>query len=176
MRAPPESLRPSHRLCRRWAVACDRDGSPSRRRGDYMTPFTMFVSSTVRDFAPVRRDLKAWLEARQIKARLSEQNDFPVSSGVTSHEACVRAVEGCHAFVLLIGHRYGGCIDGSKQSITWREYEAARDLGIPIIAFVLRVVNEEAARASKRGDGKPDADSGTDERVFGFIDSIRKGH
>jgi len=141
-----------------------------------MTPFTVFVSSTVRDFAPVRRDLKAWLEARQIKARLSERNDFPVSSGVTSHEACVRAVDGCHAFVLLIGHRYGGCVDGSKQSITWREYEAARDLGIPIIAFVLRVVNEEAARAAKRGDGKPDADSGTDERVFGFIDAIRKGH
>src|SRR5262245_53462144 len=98
---------------------------------------TVFVSSTVRDFAPVRRDIADWLRGRLIDVRESEDPEFPVDPGVHSQEACLRAIDGCHVLVLLVGWRYGGLFAGTTQSITWREYDEARRLGVPVVAFVL---------------------------------------
>ena len=115
--------------------------SPSR--------LTVFVSSTVRDFGPVRRDLKAWLEARAINARLSEHNDFPVARGVHSHDSCLAAIAGCNLYVLLVGERYGGRYKGTPKSITWREYDEAYEHQIPMVALVLKSAGQSAAaRAS----------------------------
>ncbi len=137
---------------------------------------TYFISSTVKDFAGVRRDLKEWLEARGITARLSDHDDFPVEPAVTSHDACLRAIATSHVMILLIGERYGGRYAGSRQSITWREYDEARDLDIPVIALVQRGVNAEAERWS-RSKGKAVPPFGKDtEDLVAFIDAVRKGH
>src|SRR5438045_1125767 len=121
--------------------------SPSR--------LTVFVSSTVRDFGPVRRDLKAWLESHAINARLSEHNDFPVARGVHSHDACLAAIAGCNLYVLLVGDRYGGRYKGTPKSITWREYDEAYEHQIPMVALVLKSTNDqtmELANAGARGE------------------------
>ncbi len=134
------------------------------------TRLTVFVSSTVRDFGPVRRDLAEWLRARLCDVRESEDPEFPVDPGVHSQDACLRAIEGCHLYVLLVGWRYGGVYAGTAQSITWREYDEARRLGIPVIAFVLRDVSAEAARAARTGRPLGVLDPG----IVRFVDTIRR--
>jgi hypothetical protein len=140
---------------------------------------TCFISSTVKDFASIRRDLRDWMEAQGIVVRPSDHDDFPVEAAVTSHEACLRAIEQSHLVVLLIGERYGGKYGGTTQSITWREYDEARRLRIPVIALVLRHVNESAERWAKEKKGSRRRRSGPSDEmlaVFDFINAVRKGH
>jgi hypothetical protein len=131
---------------------------------------TVFVSSTVRDFGPVRKDLAEWLASRQIEVRESEDPEFPVQPGVHSQEACLRAIEGSHVYVLLVGWRYGGLYQGTPQSITWREYDEARKLGVPVLAFVLGDVTDEAIRQAETGRPLGKLDPG----IVRFVDAIRK--
>lgn len=77
--------------------------------------------------------------------------------------------------VLLVGSRYGGLYANTPKSITWREYEEALQLGIPVIPLVLRHVNEDAERWSKHQLATPPFGRETDS-LIAFIDRIRKGH
>jgi hypothetical protein len=137
----------------------------------------VFISSTVRDFEPVRRDIAAWLRSRSIEVRLSEDPEFPVRPSVHSFAACLDAIEGCSLMVLLVGRRYGSCHLDSNQSITWREYDEAVRLRIPVVKLVLREVNDEAVRAARanKPSRKVTVIDDIDVRVFAFIDAIRRG-
>jgi uncharacterized protein DUF4062 len=137
---------------------------------------TTFVSSTVRDFGPVRRDLHRWLRAHQIDVRESEDPEFPVDPAVHSHDACLRAVDGCQLFVLLVGWRYGGLYHGSTQSITWREYDEAVAQRIPVVAVVLKEVADEATRIAQSRRALGLHGSRLDAGVIRFLDALRKGH
>src|SRR5690606_20490134 len=75
----------------------------------------VFLSSTVEDLDRVRREIKSELERREIEVRLSEDADFPVEPGVSSHDACLRAVRASHVFVLLVGSRFGGEYQGQNK-------------------------------------------------------------
>lgn len=140
-----------------------------------MQRFTVFISSTVKDFAPVRRDLREWLESQGAVVRMSEDDDFPIDEGVTSHDACVRAVDGCHLMIVLVGDRYGGHYADTPKSITWREYDEALERRIPVVALVLRHVNEAAERWGRKELTSPPFKKDT-ELLVSFIDRIRKGH
>ena len=60
---------------------------------------------------------------------LSEFNDFPQSPGTNSYESCLRAIESCDYFILLIGRRTGGWYDREQKiSITRAEYRHAYEL------------------------------------------------
>ena len=137
---------------------------------------TYFVSSTVRDFGPVRRDLHAWLKQHQIDVRESEDPEFPVDPAVHSHDACLRAIDGCHLFVLLVGWRYGGLYRGTSQSITWREYDEAVAQKIPVVAVVLKEVADEATRIAQSRRILGMHGSRLDAGVIRFLDALRKGH
>lgn len=137
---------------------------------------TVFVSSTVRDFGPVRRDLRHWLLGRRIDVRESEDPEFPVDPAVHSHDACLRAIDGCHLFVLLVGWRFGGLYHGSPQSITWREYDEAVQHRIPVVALVLKDVADEATRVAQQKKALALQASRLDPGVSRFLDAIRKGH
>lgn len=106
----------------------------------------VFVSSTVEDLDEVRVGLRAELEARGLEVRLSEAPDFPVEPGVTSHDACLRAVRTSHVFVLLVGSRFGGEYQAQNKSITWREWEEAMDAGLLPVVLVHRETNDLARR------------------------------
>ncbi len=160
----------------------------------------VFLSSTVEDLDEVRRQLKAELERREIEVRLSEDADFPVEPGVSSHDACLRAVRSSHVFVLLVGSRFGGEYQGQNKSITWREWEEAMEAGLLPVVLVMRETNElalEIFRARRALTGAhPDrpvveidamlrADPRFADRkperhnlpgVQRFIDALRKGH
>lgn len=160
----------------------------------------VFISSTVEDLDGVRRELKAALEHREIEVRLSEDADFPVEPGFTSHDACLRAVRSSHVFVLLVGERFGGEYQGQNKSITWREWDEAMDAGLLPVVLVQRQANAlakeifRARRARVRehperavdeidamlrqdprfADRKPDRHNLPG--VQRFIDELRKGH
>jgi hypothetical protein len=136
---------------------------------------TVFISSTIKDFAPIRRDLRAWFEAQDVLVRTSEHSDFPVARGVDSHDACLAAIAGANLYVLLVGERYGGRWKGTPKSITWREYDEAYGAKIPMVVLILRSANEKAMELSQ-GKVKA-ADLPKDfEHVARFIDELRKGH
>ena len=160
----------------------------------------VFVSSTVEDLDRVRRDLRAALEHREIEVRLSDDPDFPVEPGVTSHDACLRAVRTSHVIVLLVGSRFGGEYQGQNKSITWREWEEAIDAGLLPVVLVREDTNRAALDIFKRrrelvlehpekqvveidamlradprfADHKPDRHNLPG--VQRFIDVLRKGH
>ena len=61
-------------------------------------------------------------------AQLSEYNDFLKDTTMNSYDACLKAVEKCDYFVLLIGSRKGGMYQDENKSITRKEYETAYQL------------------------------------------------
>lgn len=138
-----------------------------------METLTIFLSSTVKDFGPVRRDIRAWFETMGAVVRSSESDDFLVDDGVSSHEACLRAIEGSHVVVVLIGDRYGGKYLGTPKSITRREFERAVELGIPTVVLVRDDVNKRAEQWSRRELAAPPFDKDTDA-IIAFIDLVRK--
>lgn len=163
-----------------------------------------FLSSTVVDFGPVRDEIAARLTQRRIEVRRSEEADFPVKPGVTSHDACLAAVRSAHVFILLVGERFGGEYRRSNKSVTWREWEEAHGAGLIPIVLIQRDANEVARAIWKRRSElakkqakskKPSAHPTGDldallraefpdrkPRVHNlpgvqrFIDAVRKGH
>ena len=131
--------------------------------------------------------------------RKSDDPGFPITAGVTSHDACLRAMEGVHVCIVLIGTRFGGLAGGSK-SITWMEYEAARELGAYPIVLIHDQMNDLAVSISKArlllakkhphatevdldsrlrkkkefSDRKPMIDNLPGQQRF--VDAVRKGH
>jgi hypothetical protein len=157
-----------------------------------------FISSTVKDFAEVRRRLAAALEGRGWEVLTSETPSFPVAPGVTSHDACLWAVRRAHVFILLVGNRWGGGYLKQNKSITWREWEEAIQIGLSPITLVLRETNLIAQQIAKRRDELrakrptlrcselddllreefPDRPPHVSNlpKIQRFIDAIRKGH
>jgi hypothetical protein len=87
---------------------------------------SFFLSSTIHDFRDLRSALKYYLEQQGCMVRASEYNDFPKPLNVHSYDACLKAIEGSDYFVLLIGGRVGGRVDGPDgESITQMEYRHA---------------------------------------------------
>lgn len=90
---------------------------------------TVFVSSTIYDFADLRSALKYWLEEMGFGVRMSEFNDFVKDSSENSYDACLKAIEECDYYILLIGSRVGGLFSKEpKISITEKEYQIANQL------------------------------------------------
>lgn len=102
---------------------------------------TFFISSTIYDFRDLRSALKFYLEELGYQVYASEYNDFKVASDKHSYDACLKLIEECDYFILLVGSRVGGFYDtDSKISITRQEYREAYKLHeqgkLQIISFV----------------------------------------
>ncbi|MGH7286253.1 MAG: DUF4062 domain-containing protein [Polyangiaceae bacterium] len=105
----------------------------------------VFLSSTIYDFADLRSAIKFWLEDLGYDVDASEFNDFDKDVDKNSYDACLKAIEQAHYFVLLIGSRAGGWYDkASKTTITMMEYrqayERAKRGEIKLLTFVRRSV------------------------------------
>jgi len=102
---------------------------------------TLFLSSTIYDFADLRGALKDYLEQRGCRVLASEYTDFTRPLDTHSYEACLKTIEQADLFVLFIGRRVGGWLDGpNKVSITRAEYRRAYELAkegrIRLLCFV----------------------------------------
>lgn len=164
----------------------------------HVRQLTVFLSSTVDDLRAVRDEIYTALTSCGIRVLKSDSRGFPVESGVTSHQACVEAMEDVHVLVSLIGLRYGGATDDTGKSITWLEYDAAREVLAYPIVLIRHDMNEIAIRISRRRAELWNANSSLlDNQLDGllreefpdvkpvvhnlpaqqrFVDAVRKGH
>jgi hypothetical protein len=160
--------------------------------------FQIFISSTVKDLKYIRKRLAEALEHPGRIIRCSEELEFPVEPDATSHDACLAVVRGCHAFVLLIGKRFGGEYQAQNKSITWREWEEARECGITPIVLVnkktdklcqLILARRKELIAAHPGLGEREQDALLEGQLKSelttyhkapglqrFVEDLRKGH
>jgi hypothetical protein len=75
----------------------------------------VFISSTIYDFKDLRSALKYWISEMGFEAVLSESNEFNVQEDISSYEACLKEIEHCQYFILLIGTRAGGYYDKASK-------------------------------------------------------------
>jgi hypothetical protein len=102
---------------------------------------TIYISSTIYDFADLRSSLKYVLEELGYFVLLSEHNDFRKPLDTSSYESCLAALKEADYFLLLIGQRVGGFFDANQKiSITRMEYREAYKLSqngqLKLLTFV----------------------------------------
>lgn len=110
---------------------------------------SLFLSSTIEDFRPVREQICAKLSRDGINVYISDASDFPVAPGATSHDSCLATVQAADVFVLLVGQRFGGKYRDQNNSITWREWQEARQSRSIIIVLIERNANDLAKEIAK---------------------------
>ncbi|WP_447600336.1 DUF4062 domain-containing protein [Nitrospira sp. Nam80] len=110
----------------------------------------VFLSSTHFDLKHVRSSLETFITAMGFEAVLSENGTITYSPDVPLDESCYREAQACDIFVLLLGGRYGAESSPRSEigkefydrynSITKKEYIAAREKNIPIYILIDRAV------------------------------------
>lgn len=94
----------------------------------------IFVSSVVQEFQEFREAARNGVEGGGGEPVLVNE-DFPAVSD-SSRNACLDAIDSCDAYLVVVGSR-GGWTAPSGLTVTEEEYEHARGLGMPILAFLL---------------------------------------
>jgi len=145
----------------------------------------IFVSSTCYDLNEIRDSLYSFISSLNYIPVFSDKNDVFYHPDMHTHDSCIKEIETCQLFVLIIGGRFGGKyhLDTSK-SIVNAEYSAARHLKIPIFTFIKREVYEDHRQFTHNKIQKPDLFdkfyySAIDKQeyaiqVFDFINEVRK--
>ncbi|HTD98120.1 MAG TPA: DUF4062 domain-containing protein [Mucilaginibacter sp.] len=118
----------------------------------------IFVSSTYYDLKHIRRHIESFIKQFGYDSVLFESGDIPFHHDQPLDESCYAEIETCHILILIIGGKYGSPasteilpIDkegldklySHYNSITKKEYERARDKGLPIFIFVDKGVYAE---------------------------------
>src|SRR5215831_20083129 len=94
----------------------------------------VYVSSTIADLRPERREVMDWLVAAGHQVVHSYR-----PSSETVRDSCLDDVDGCDLYVLLLGHRYGFQPREDNPeglSITHLEFRRAGESGIRRIALL----------------------------------------
>ena len=94
----------------------------------------VFVSSTLTDMLPYRDAIRSAIDRANCKAVGMER--FGAAS-VPSFERCKEELESCQIYVCAIGMRYGSVDKESQISYTQLEFDYAKSIGMPILAFLL---------------------------------------
>ncbi|MFI5300353.1 MAG: DUF4062 domain-containing protein [Polyangiales bacterium] len=160
----------------------------------------MFVSSTIYDFRDLRSALKYWLEELGYDVQMSDYAEFDKDADENSYHACLKTIDTCDYFVLLVGGRVGGLYNKPDRiSITRMEYrhayerlKASKLTVIPLVRHDLWDIREDRAALQTflRGDfaktrelTDADVDAiathpskfATDaEAIFSFIDEVAR--
>ncbi|SDC54150.1 SIR2-like domain-containing protein [Cupriavidus sp. YR651] len=105
------------------------------------TKVRAFISSTMEDLQNERRAVVKSLKGLGIDPVFAEEFS---PTGESSWEVIREKMEQCHVCVLILGTSYGwnptsGYGAGQKKSVTHLEFDYARELGIPVIAFMKKL-------------------------------------
>jgi len=141
-----------------------------------------FISSTCYDLSEVRDRLVSFCSSFGFETALSERGDVFYHPDLHTHEACISEISNCQIFILIIGGRFGGKhkVDPEK-SITNAEFLAAKELGLPVFAFVKDGVLADHHTFQKNKEKPfineidfPAIDNQKYARnIFSFIDQVR---
>jgi hypothetical protein len=140
----------------------------------------VFISSTCYDLKHIRENLKFFVKTIGYEPVLSDDGDVFYSPYSHTHESCLKEVETCQLFILIIGGRYGGNYKDTDKSITNNEYKEAVKQNIPIFTLVEAGVYSDHNVYNKNKKDKPDIYKDIsypnidDIKIFDFIDEVRK--
>lgn len=96
--------------------------------------FRVFVSSTYTDMQQYREAIRNALNKADCVPYGMER--FGAAS-IPPLEKCYEELEESQIYLCAIGMRYGSVDEKTKKSYTQLEYEKARELGKPILAFLI---------------------------------------
>ncbi|WP_064967465.1 DUF4062 domain-containing protein [Tenacibaculum ovolyticum] len=145
----------------------------------------IFVSSTCYDLSEIRDNLYSFIENLGYTPVFSDKNDVFYHPDLHSHESCIKEIETCQIFILIIGGRFGGkYVYNTDKSIVNAEYDAAKKLNIPIFTFIKRETHEDHRFFISNRSKKPELyrelnypaidKQETAIKIFEFIDEVRK--
>ncbi|MBX9597352.1 MAG: DUF4062 domain-containing protein [Burkholderiales bacterium] len=109
----------------------------------------IFVSSTCYDLHEVRHNVHKFIKDFGYEPVMSEYGDIFYPPDEHVQDACVKAIDSCNMFVLIIGDKYGSIYHRDKRekendftpnSVTLKEFHNALALNIPKAIFINRFV------------------------------------
>lgn len=106
----------------------------TNRQGNPPPAFRVFVSSTYTDMLPYREAIRTAINKADCIPYGMER--FGATS-VPPIETCYEELASSQIYICAIGMRYGSIDKDSKKSYTQLEYEKAKELGLPILAFLV---------------------------------------
>ncbi|ANP83876.1 hypothetical protein BAQ53_24430 [Bacillus sp. B25(2016b)] len=140
---------------------------------------TVFISSTISDFADLRSALGYYLEKSGYRVYMSETTTFPVNPNKSNFEQCFELIDKSQYYILLIGNKRGSWYKDGISTITQEEFRYARNKfeqtgDISLLTFirsdVWSIINEY-----KRSQGINKSGTMEDiEFTTTFIDEITK--
>lgn len=142
----------------------------------------VFISSTCYDLKHIRENLKYFVKTVGYEPVLSNEGDVYYNPSDHTIDSCMKEVETCQIFILIIGGRNGGVKNGDEKSITNREYSEAIKNNVPVFALVesavlsdhyLYIENKEK-NANKNLAKEIIYPSIDNLKIFDFIDEVRK--
>lgn len=143
----------------------------------------VFVSSTCYDLKEIRDNLHEFIDSIGYIPVFSDKNDVFYHPDLHTHEACLKEIETCQLFILIIGGRFGGTYKYDQtKSIVNAEYDAAKKLNLPIFAFVQKDVYSNQFTYIKNQQNNiaekiyypAIAEQSYSKNIFDFIISVRK--
>ncbi|MBV5322033.1 MAG: DUF4062 domain-containing protein [Sulfuricurvum sp.] len=140
----------------------------------------VFISSTCYDLKHIRESLKYFVKTVGYDPVLSDDGDVFYNPSAHTHDSCIKEVETCQLFILIIGGRYGGTFVGKETSITNNEYKEAIKNNIPVFALIENAVySDHHVFATNKKNNPTIADqieypSVDNVKIFDFIDEVRK--
>lgn len=141
----------------------------------------VFVSSTCYDLKEIRDNLYEFIDSLGYLPVFSDKNDVFYHPDLHTHEACLKEIESCQLFVLIIGGRFGGKYKyDTTKSIVNAEYSAAKELNLPIVTFVSRDVYSNHFMYEKNKDKDIEYTAISNQKyaknIFEFINTIRRSN
>lgn len=94
----------------------------------------VFISSTFSDLKNHRKQLWNTLEKFEVNILGMEKFGARKEDSLTT---CLKEVESCDIFILIVGMRFGTTDKKSQKSYTWLEYEKAYELDKDILVYLI---------------------------------------
>lgn len=140
----------------------------------------VFISSTCYDLKHIRESLKYFIKTVGYDPVLSDDGDVYYNPSAHTHDSCLKEVETCQLFILIIGGRYGGTFTGKETSITNNEYKEAVKNNIPVFALIENAVYSDHYVFATNKKNNPEIanqieyPSVDNVKIFDFIDEVRR--
>lgn len=140
----------------------------------------VFISSTCYDLKHIRENLKYFVRTIGYEPVMSDNGDVFYDPNIHTHDSCLKEVETCQLFILIIGGRYGGTFKDDDKSITNNEYKHAVLNNIPIFTLVEQAVYSDHHVYTTNKKEQPEIaerinyPSIDNQKIFHFIDEVRK--
>lgn len=106
----------------------------------------VFVSSTCYDLLEVRQNLRQFVLDYSYDPVMSEFGDIFYEYDPHVQDACLKEIEKCQLFILIVGNNYGSMFHKQQNvevpdSVTIREFKKAISVEIPKHIFINRFVH-----------------------------------